>query len=114
MTEHLCAGLMSIDDTAEVRERFGYRALIAVGVRDDGTIDVMSHARDAADCRIIGDYAQGQFGINLPRVPFQTWFGWGNGGRPLALSAEDYASLGIQARGYAEANTAPDAAQRAS
>lgn len=99
-------GLMSVTETGELRERYGYRAVIVVGVREDGTVDVMSHARDRADCRVIAGYAQGQFGDHLPRVPFQTWFGWGNGGVPLALTTLELASLSPAARRYAAENTA--------
>ena len=100
---------MSVEQAGEIRDRFGYRALIVVGVRDDGTVDVMSHGRDRDDCRVISAYAQGQFGDHLPRVPFQTWFGWGNAGVPLALSAEQLATLGEAGQRYAAANTPPDA-----
>lgn len=105
----MTAGLMSADEAGEIRKRFGYRALIVVGVREDGTVDVMSHARDRADCDVIGRYAQQQFGDHLPVAPFQTWFGWGSAGIPLALTAEQLASLSPAGREYAEANTHPDA-----
>lgn len=105
-------GLMSVEDAGALRERYGYRALIVVGVRRDGTVDVMSHAIDRADCRVIGDYAQGQFGANLPRVPFQTWFGWGNAGVPLALTRAELDQLGTYGLRYAEANTHREAQHR--
>lgn len=99
--------LMSAEQAGEVRERFGYRALIVVGVRDDGAVDVMSHARSRADCRVIGDYAQRQFGDHLPRTPFQTWFGWGNGGSPRALHEAELSQLTDAGRRYAADNTHP-------
>ena len=105
-------GLMSVDQAGELRERYGYRAIIVVGVRADGTVDVMSHARDRADCRIIGSYAQGQFGQNLPKVPFQTWFGWGNAGVPLTLTSAELDQLGGYGRRYVSANTHPEAQHR--
>ncbi len=105
----MTAGLISIAETGEVRERFGYRALMIVGVRDDGMVDVMSHARDRADCDIIGRYAQQQFGTHLPMVPFQTWFGWGSAGVPLALTEAQLAELGHAGKLYAIANTHPHA-----
>lgn len=106
-------GLMSVEEAGAIRDAFGYRALIAVGVRDDGTVDVMSHARDRADCRVIGDYAQGQFGSNLPKAPFQTWFGWGNAGVPLALTKTELEQLGAYGRRYVAANTHPQAEEPA-
>lgn len=103
------AGLISIDQARQIREQFGYRALIVVGVRTDGIVDVMSDAGSEPDCRVIGDYAQGQFGANLPLVPFQTWFGWGNRGRARALSSDQLAALGDYGRRYAQVNTSSDA-----
>lgn len=97
----MSAGLISVAQAGELRERYGYRALILVGVRVDGTVDVMSHAATSGDCRVIGDYAQGHFGKHLPVVPFQTWFGWGNGGRPLPLTAEQLDSLSPSEQRYA-------------
>lgn len=103
------AGLISIDQARQIREQFEYRALIIVGVRNDGIVDVMSDAGSEPDCRVIGDYAQGQFGANLPLVPFQTWFGWGNRGRARALRSDQIASLGDYGRRYAQRNTSSDA-----
>lgn len=105
-------GLMTISEAGELRDRYGYRAVIVVGVRDNGVVDVMSHARSQADCRVIGDYAQQQFGAHLPVVPFQTWFGWGHQGVPLALDREQLASLSRSGRAYAATNTAPNAEGR--
>lgn len=109
MTADAGIGLMSIEQAGELRERFGYRAVIVVGVRDDGTVDVMSHARDRADCRVIGHYAQAQFGTSIPRAPFQTWFGWGNGGVPMSLTQTQLAGLDNYGRRYVAANTHPEA-----
>ena len=102
-------GLMSAAEAGEIRRDYGYRALIVVGVRENGTIDVMTDGRDPADCSVVGDYAQNQFGTHLPRAPFQTWFGWGNGGVPLALTAVQLSELSEAGRRYAARNTHPDA-----
>lgn len=113
MSKRTEPGLMSAAQAGEIRKEYGYRALIVVGVRETGTIDIVTHGSDRADCRIIGDYAGNQFGAHLPRVPFQTWFGWGNDGVPLALSAAQLAQLGETGRVYAAENTHPEADEAA-
>jgi len=112
-TTHADEGL----DVRAMRSELDHRAkklreVIVVGVRYNGTVDVVSHGREPDDRRIIGNYAQEQFGRQLPRIPFQTWFGWGNGGKPLALSPGQVAQLSDRSRRYLRANTYPDAEQR--
>lgn len=104
-----CETNLSIAGLSVIAKGHGYKAMIAVGVRDDGTVDVVSYGRTKEDCRVIGDYAQNQFGQHLPFVPFTSWFGWGNDGVPLAVASGSYDGMSAAAKAYTDANTHPDA-----
>lgn len=101
--------LTSVATTEKLCKELGYRAIIVVGVRSDGVIDVMSAGRSKADCKIIGDYAQNQFGDHIPAAPFQTWFGWGHAGVPTKLRQSEQEALSAGAQRYVEANTPKNA-----
>jgi hypothetical protein len=103
--------LLSVNALRTVAKKHRYRAMIMVGVRDDGVVDVVSYGQSKEDCRIIGDYAQNQFGANLPVAPFQTWFGWGTGGVPTKIRYDDIVRASPKARDYITANTHPDAVE---
>lgn len=100
---------LTVEDAGNIMHQFGYRAIIIVGIRDDGVIDVSSYGRTKADCRVIGDYAQNQFGNHLPIVPFQTWFGWGNGGTPVKVKRVEFQQASPQVQAYITCNTHPQA-----
>lgn len=103
--------LLSISGLRTIAKKHRYRAMIMVGVRDDGVVDVVSYGQSKEDCRIIGDYAQKRFGDHLPITPFQTWFGWGNGGIPLKVPTMEFRAASLTAQEYITANTHPDAVE---
>lgn len=89
--------------TPEQREQHG---LLLLGVRDDGVIDLATWGADAGQCALVGRMAAEH---PLPAAPFQTWFGWGNGGRPKALTEAELASLTAHHRALVLTYTHPQA-----
>lgn len=84
------------------------RAVMVIGIDNRGVAQLATYGADEEDCRVMGEFGN-QFMENLPKVPFQTYFGWGNKGKPKTLSTEEYESLGMAARRYANKNTHPNA-----
>ncbi|UTC28248.1 hypothetical protein GURKE_02170 [Brevundimonas phage vB_BpoS-Gurke] len=82
-----------------------YGALV-VGVRDDGVIDTATWGASRADC---AGMAAWRDTLELTPAPFQTWFGYGNGGKPLAFTAEQRAGLTPSQLTYVDAHTHPRA-----
>lgn len=80
--------------------------LLLLGVRDDGVIDLATWGANAGQCASVAAMAAEH---PLPATPFQTWFGWGNGGRPKALTDAELASLTTFQRAWALSNTHPEA-----
>lgn len=80
------------------------RASMILAVRDDGVIDTATWGIDFQACEDMAEFRDMMM-EELPAAPFQTWFGWGNEGRPKKLSAEELKMLGDRGREFVERNT---------
>jgi hypothetical protein len=89
-----------IPEAREIAKRYDGQAAVVLLVARDGTVTVASYGETRHKCRVIGEWAQGLWNSVVSRVPFQTVFGWGNGGRPLPLTPEELATLSPKARTY--------------
>lgn len=58
------------------------QAVVVLCVERDGTVTVVSYGESKAKCKAIGEWAQGLWSYAVALNPFQTVFGWGNGGKP--------------------------------
>jgi hypothetical protein len=82
--------------------------LLIFGIHDDGMAEVATWGVTANDCKRLG--AWGSLILKgLPVSPFQTWFGWGNGGVPKRMSAARLATLNPQQKLFVERYTHPHA-----
>lgn len=77
------------------------RGAVILGLHTDGIAEVATWGGDAADCKRLGRWAGRELEA-LPRVPFTTWWGFGAGGTPTPLTAEELATLSPQARAWAD------------
>lgn len=98
-----------IADAKALAERLDHQAVVILGIERDGTVTVVSYGEDAFKCKAIGDWAQGLWKKAISVCPFQTAFGWGNGGKPKRMKSFDLLTLGSAGVGYVEKYTAPDA-----
>src|SRR5690606_30643405 len=89
--------------TPEQRQQHG---LLLLGVHADGVIDLATWGADASHCASVARMAAEH---PLPATPFQTWFGWGNGGRPKALSVDEMSRLTSYHRQLVRTYTHPQA-----
>lgn len=80
------------------------RGALILAVRDDGVIDIATWGSNAAACDAIADWSK-EIMDELPVAPFQTYFGWGNGGRPKKMPESDLKMLGEAGRAFVERYT---------
>lgn len=102
---------MKVKHARQLAKAHGMKAVVIIGVGADGQVDVATYGDTPASCKVIGDWGQGLLTHSINAVPFQTYFGWGNKGVPLALSRDQLASLDNAARSYAVRYTHPRAEQ---
>jgi hypothetical protein len=85
------------------------RGAVILAIRDDGVIDLATWGEDATACLTTATWGQAMLG-SLPVCPFQTWFGWGNGGVPRRINDARFRDLSEQQRVFVHHNTHPQAA----
>jgi hypothetical protein len=81
---------------------------LLLAVRDDGVLETATWGATKAGCAVVAawrDVIETEFSV----CPFQTWFGWGNGGRPKRLRPEVYEKLSPGGQAYVNTFTHPDA-----
>lgn len=84
------------------------RGVLLLGVHEDGESEIATWGIEANDCKRLGRW--GAIILDeLPIAPFQTWYGWGNGGVPQRMSADQIASLNDQQKMFVAEHTHPDA-----
>ena len=71
-----------IEDAKRIAHVGDHQAVVVLTVERDGTVTVVSYGEDKPKCKAIGDWAQGLWKYAVSIRPFQTVFGWGNGGVP--------------------------------
>jgi hypothetical protein len=87
------------------------QAVVIIAVERDGTVRRVTYGETRFKCRVIGEWAAALETYAMAKSPFQTAFGWGNGGKPKALSAEELAQLSEAGRAWALRSTAIGAEQ---
>jgi len=100
---------VQIADAELLAQQLDQQAVVILGIERDGTVTVVSYGETKFKCKAIGDWAQGLWKKVVSVCPFQTAFGWGNGGRPKKMKSIDLLMLGSAGIGYVEKYTAPDA-----
>ncbi len=90
------------------------QAVVIVAVERDGTVRVVTYGENPQKCDAIGDWGQGLWRHAISAVPFQTRFGWGNGGHPAPLTVAEFASLTQPAQDYARRHGGAPNAEAAS
>ena len=75
-----------IDDLKKLAKKRDQQAIIAFTVERDGTVRCVTYGETPVKCRAAGWWGQGFMNKYISIVPFQTVFGWGNGGTPLPLN----------------------------
>jgi hypothetical protein len=72
----------TIKDAELIAKSNDHQAVVVLTVERDGTVTVVSYGENKSKCKAIGDWAQGLWKYAVSINPFQTVFGWGNGGVP--------------------------------
>jgi hypothetical protein len=98
-----------IRDAEEIAKRLDQQAVVIIAVERDGTVTIVTYGETKWKCRVIGDWAKGLWKQAISKCPFQTAFGWGNGGKPKKFATADLLMLGSHGAGYVEHNTAKNA-----
>jgi hypothetical protein len=98
----MAARTFGIPDAQRIASQFDCQAVAVLTVERDGTVRMTTFGEDVRKCKAIGAWGQGLWSYAVTAVPFQTVFGWGNGGRPKPLTASEMAKLGPKARQYAK------------
>ena len=75
-------GSVKIRDAEHLAEKLDQQAVVILGVERNGTVTVVTYGENKAKCKAIGDWGQGLWKYAVSIIPFQTVFGWGNGGVP--------------------------------
>ncbi|RUR38540.1 hypothetical protein [Vreelandella populi] len=75
----------AISDAKAIANQRDLQAVVVLTVERDGTVSVVSYGENKAKCKAIGEWAQGLWSYAVSIRPFQTVFGWGNGGKPKPL-----------------------------
>lgn len=84
------------------------RGVVLLGIHDDGAAEIATWGVDANDCKRLGTW--GSMILNeLPVAPFQTWYGWGNGGVPKRMAEDRIALLNGRQKLFVSEHTHPDA-----
>ena len=76
-------GRLTICELKRVAIDKDLQAIVVLTVARNGTVTVTSYCESKKKCRAIGDWAQGLWKYAVSLKPFQTVFGWGNGGIPV-------------------------------
>ena len=71
----------TIKDAEVLAKANDYQAVVMLCVERDGTVTVVSYGESKAKCKAIGDWAKGLWSSCISINPFQTVFGWGEGGK---------------------------------
>lgn len=64
------------------------QAVVVLTVARDGIVTVTTYGEDKKKCDAIGEWGQGLWKYAVSIIPFQTVFGWGNGGVPKKVSKD--------------------------
>lgn len=80
-----------IAECREIAARHGCQAVVILRVERGGDVRISTWGETRPKCNAIGKWAQGLWSYAVTKVPFQTTFGWGNGGKPLPLTPEERA-----------------------
>lgn len=62
------------------------QACVVLTVARDGVVTVTTYGEDKKKCDAIGEWGQGLWKYAVSIIPFQTIFGWGNGGIPKKVT----------------------------
>lgn len=73
---------VKISDARMIAKKLDQQAVVILGVERDGTVTVVTYGENKEKCKAIGDWGQGLWKYAVSLIPFQTVFGWGNGGVP--------------------------------
>lgn len=85
------------------------QAVVLIDVARDGTITGSTWAaQPGTPSEAIAEWTRGLTAHAISLVPFQTAFGWGCGGTPTPLTAEQLTSLNDAGRAYAARATAAE------
>lgn len=80
---------VKINDLKKLAKQRDQQAIIAFCVERDGTVRCVTYGENPLKCRAAGWWGQGFLQNQISKVPFQTIFGMGNGGKPKFLSDFD-------------------------
>lgn len=90
-----------IGEARSIAKDCNLQACVIISVARDGTVGVHTYGDGAIKCGVIGRWARDFAKRGLSLVPFQTVFGWGNGGVAKPLTDEQIASMSAKALAYA-------------
>lgn len=91
---------VTIADAERIARAHDNQAVVVLGVGRKGDVTVTTWGETPAKCASIGDWASGLWQNAVSKVPFQTVFGWGNGGKPKPLTEAERAALTAGGRDY--------------
>lgn len=99
-------GKLRINVAAAVGLDLSAEAIVLIDIARDGTVTVSTYARrPGTPAKAIGEWAHHLEHRGLSVVPFRTVFGWGCGGVPTPLTAEERAELNEAEQAYADRNS---------
>jgi len=103
--------MIEIPECKTLAEDHDLQAVVVLSVEKDGTVRVSTYGADKEKCDAIGRWGQDLLHTRLSIAPFQTMFGWGNGGVPIGVDVNDLLRLSSNERQYILDNTASAALQ---
>ena len=101
----------SIRDAQRLADVNDCQAMVVLYVKRNGDVGYVTYGETKFGCKVIGDWTKGMFNKDVTVSPFQTAFGWGNGGIPKKLTAGQLETLSVNQKIYIENNTAKDAVE---
>ncbi len=87
------ACLVKIADARALAEQYDLQGVMILAITRAGMIEAITYGDHPAQKVAMGNFADTIVNNTLTKVPFQTMFGWGNGGVPLNITEEEYAAL---------------------
>ena len=83
-------GKINLDVAKRFMKRHDLQGVVILAIQKDGVIQTLTYGSDKRKCSVLGTWIQG-FMSQLSIIPFSTVFGFGNGGKPMALSEDERA-----------------------
>lgn len=83
----------NLDELKELVQKHDGQGGIFVLFTKDGYVETHTYGKTKKQCNVLGRWWKDIFNQNFTAIPLSTIFGWGNGGVPKKITADEWCSL---------------------